>query len=166
MSIDQQIRQTLRREAERKQPVPEMKERILQNIYFSTPRRKWKRRLVSTVLAACLLLPTAAFAGYSLLADRVFGSIETLERVGGTQEDYQRFESKLEHAQSTLSPREFAQFLLLLKDLTYYNIKMADIKGNLHPEKLNPEDRAAYDKLLTQIQPYFDRLNEGLSTGK
>ncbi|WP_134703452.1 DUF3600 domain-containing protein [Ammoniphilus sp. YIM 78166] len=166
MSINHQIRQALQWEAERVQPKPEMKERVLQNIDFSSPTGKWKRRLVPTVLATCLLLPTAAFAGYTYLSDKVWGSVENLERVGGTQEDYQHFESKLVHAQATLGPKEFAQFLLLLKDLTYYNIKMADLKGNLHPEKLNPEDKVAYERLLTQIQPYFDKLNEALSSGK
>jgi hypothetical protein len=96
-------------------------------------------------------------AGY--MADQIYGSGENIKKIGGTQEDYERFESKLQKARDTLGIKEFGQFVLLLKDMVYYHFKMADLKGNFHPERLSAEEQKEYDQVVEKLQPYFDKLN-------
>jgi hypothetical protein len=164
MTFENRIRMVLKNEAEKIQPHSDMKERIFSKIETGNKRVKMTRkRLVAGIIAACLLIPTASLAGYSYIADQIWGSSENIKQIGGTQEDYDRFESKLIHAKETLSLKEFTQFIVLLKDMAYYHLKMADMKGNLHPERLSSGERAEYEQLKKEIEPFFDKLNKALT---
>lgn len=159
MDMEQRLRIALKQEAATLTPEPELKDKVMNRIPFKKERRKMKKRIIASIVVAVLALPTAAFAGYSYLADQVFGSANALQAHGGTQEQYDHFESKLQDAKKKLTLREFTEFVGLLKDITYYNLKMVDRKGNLHPDQLRAEDRAEYERLLQEVQPYFDKLN-------
>lgn len=159
MDMEHRLRIALQKEAEALTPKPELKEKVMDRIPFKKGRIQVKKRMVAAIVVAVLALPTAAFAGYSYLADQVFGSANVLKAHGGTQEKYDHFESKLQDARQKLSLREFTAFIGLLKDITYYNLQIADRKGNLHPEQLSADDRAEYERLLREVQPYFDKLN-------
>ncbi|RXT15395.1 DUF3600 domain-containing protein [Ammoniphilus sp. CFH 90114] len=161
MNLEQHIRSALQNEAEKLNPVPRVKQQILRKI-DNRSIKPMKKRLVASMIAACLLIPTAAFAGYSYLADEIWGSREQAEQVGMTQEEYDRFDSKLLQAQRTLGIKEFAEFMLLVKDLTYYHVKMMDRNGEFQKEKLTVDQQRSYEEVVAKIQPYFDRLNATL----
>lgn len=118
--------------------------------------KKW---IAAGILAAVLLVPTGAYAGYHYLADSVYGSQERLEPFGGTQQQYDHLEAKLQAAKQSFEPQDFAKLTVLLKKLGDYNLKIADDKGALHPERLSPEEQEAYKKLNAELEPYFEKLN-------
>ncbi|GIM45836.1 hypothetical protein DNHGIG_13850 [Collibacillus ludicampi] len=162
MNFENQIRSVLQENAQKIKPSAELKEKILSRIEFKNGGAKMKKRLIAGALVAVFLIPSGAFA-YSYLVDQVYGSKENFIQAGGNQKGYEHLESKLQRAKSTLSAEEFGQFILLLKDMAYYNVKMADIHGNLHPERLSAEDQKKYEQIKKEIQPYFDKLNSAHS---
>ncbi|GAA4726175.1 DUF3600 domain-containing protein [Brevibacillus fulvus] len=161
MNFEEQLRVALQEDAQTLQPPEEWKEKIVSRAMGKRKRGSWKRQLAAGVLAAVFLIPTGAFA-YAYLADQLYGSLDAIKHLGATQREYDHLESKLQQAKSTLSAKEFAEFMLLLKDMAYYNVQIADIHGNLHPERLNAADREKYEQILKQLQPYFDKLNSSV----
>ncbi|WP_158442557.1 DUF3600 domain-containing protein [Paenibacillus sabinae] len=125
--------------------------------------KKW---IAAGILAAVLLVPTGAYAGYHYIADSIYGSQKQIEQKGGTLEQYDHLEEKLQAAKQSFEPQEFAKLTVLLKKLGDYNLKIADDKGALHPERLSPEEQEAYKKLNAELEPYFEKLNaEGAGNG-
>jgi hypothetical protein len=164
MSLEHNLRQALQEEAEGWSAPPELKGRILNRI---TPRqggRRMKKWLVATIVAAALLIPTGAFAGYTYLADSVYGSQDNFARSGGTRQAYEELEAKLQQAKSSLSDDDYAALTALLHEIGSYNLKIADAEGDLHPEKLSSTDQESYKKLTVELAPYFQKLEQTKST--
>ncbi|WP_035099493.1 DUF3600 domain-containing protein [Aneurinibacillus terranovensis] len=164
MDIEKRIMSALQEEAINIVPAPELREKVMASIPFEKGRKQVKKRLVAGIVAAAVLVPTAAYGSYSYLADQVFGSSNVVKEHGGTQQQYDHFESKLQQAKKKLTAKEFITFVGLLKDLAYYHLKTIDSHGNIHPDRLQKKDRADYDRLLQEVQPYFDKLNGDIQT--
>lgn len=125
--------------------------------------KKW---LVASIVAASLLIPTGAYAGYHYLADSIYGSQDNVAQIGATQQKYDELEAKLQKAEQSFSEQKFTQLMALLKDLGRYNVKIADTEGVLHPEQLSADEQEAYKSLTAELEPYFAQLNEaGVSLG-
>lgn len=165
MSLDHNLRQALQEEAEDWSAPPELKGKILSGIVPGQGGRRMKKWFAATILAAALLIPTGAYAGYSYLADSMYGSQDNLVQVGGTQEEYDHLEAKLQQAKASFSEKDFAVLTSLLQELGGYNLKMADADGVLHPGQLSDAEQKSYKELTTQLEPYFKQLNEAKAPG-
>jgi len=160
MNLDDELRITFQEETKGWTTPPELKERVLLQISSKQGGRRMKKWILSSVLAAALLVPTGAYAAYNYIADSIYGSQENVSHIGGTEQKYDEFEAKLQEAKQTLTEDEFAAFASLFKELADYNLKMADTEGVLHPEQLSLEDQAAFTELTTALDPFFTKLNE------
>lgn len=119
--------------------------------------KKW---MVASILAATLLIPTGAYAGYNYLADTLYGSQEAVATIGVTQQEYDRLEAKLQNAKQSFNEEEFTKLMSLLKELGDYNLRMADDEGAFHIEQLDAGEQKAYKELVAELEPYFDQMNE------
>ncbi|WP_025692106.1 DUF3600 domain-containing protein [Paenibacillus zanthoxyli] len=160
MKLEQELREALREESRGWTAPAELKDRILNHKSLKPEGRRMKKWIAAGILAAVLLVPTGAYAGYHYLADSVYGSQERIEQIGGTQQQYDHLEEKLQAAKQSLEPQEFAKLMGMLKQLGDYNLKIADDTGVLHPERLSPGDQEAYKKLNAGLEPYFEKLNK------
>ncbi|MFD1903126.1 hypothetical protein ACFSQ7_01710 [Paenibacillus rhizoplanae] len=80
-------------------------------------------------MAATLLIPTGAFAGYHYLADSMYGSKEAAAVIGLTPQKYEELEAKLQRLKHNFSEEEAATVMSLLKELGEYNQLAADSQG-------------------------------------
>ncbi|MEC0123071.1 DUF3600 domain-containing protein [Paenibacillus pabuli] len=118
-------------------------------------RKKW---LVTALLAALLIIPTGAYAGYTYLADGIYGSQETTVALGGTAEDYMRLEAKLQTAKAYFSAEEFAQYMNLLKQMGQMALKYGDQEGEMHPEQWSTVEQERYSLLVAEMEPFINKL--------
>lgn len=119
--------------------------------------KKW---LVASIMAAALLIPTGAYAGYHYLADTMYESPATAATIGVTQQQYDRLEAKLQNAKQSYNEEEFTKLMSLLKELGSYNLQMTDAEGVFHLEHLSAKEQKAYKKLQAELEPYFEKMNE------
>lgn len=161
MNFNEKLRTVLQEEARNLNAPPELKERILnQTVTGQGGRRMKKKWIAAGVLAATLLIPTGAFAGYHYLADSMYGSKEAAAVIGLTPQKYEELEAKLQRLKHNFSKEEAATVMSLLKELGEYNQLAADSQGAFHIEQLDAEEQKAYQKLLVELEPYFKKMNE------
>lgn len=165
MSLEHDLRRALQEEAGDLRVPPELKGTILSRIAPGQGGKRMKKWLVAAVVAATLIIPTGAYAGYNYLADSIFGSQDNLVKIGGTQGQYDRFEAKLQQAKSSLTKEEFAEFSALLQELTGYNLQIADEQGALDPGKLSAADQKRYRELAAEIEAYNEKLSGAEASG-
>ena len=125
-------------------------------------RRFVKRRLAVTVLAACLVIPTGAFAYQTLLADDLYGSFDNLKKraFSITMQGYLLFNAKLDQAQGDLGKEEFAQFKESLRVVTGAKLDYGNKHGNIDYTQVPAEPLAELKTALYELQPFFDKLND------
>ncbi len=126
-----------------------------------------KKRLAMAVVAACLMIPTGAFAYQALLADDLYGSFDNLKKhvVNVTMESYLLFNAKLDQAKGDLGKEEFEQFKDLLNVFTSAKLEYGSKNGNIDYSQVPAEPLEKIKAALYEIQPYFDKLN-GLPSSK
>lgn len=124
-------------------------------------RRFVKRRLAVTVLAACLVIPTGAFAYQTLLADDLYGSFDNLKKraFSITMQGYLLFNAKLDQAQGELGKEKFAQFKESLSVVTGAKLDYGNKHGNIDYTQVPAEPLAELKTALYELQPFFDKLN-------
>ena len=124
-------------------------------------RRFVKRRLAVTVLAACLVIPTGAFAYQTLLADDLYGSFDNLKKraFSITMQGYLLFNAKLDQAQGDLGKEEFKEFKELLSVFTDAILEYGNKNGNIDYTQVPAEPLAELKTALSELQPFFDKLN-------
>ncbi|MEK3949196.1 DUF3600 domain-containing protein [Paenibacillus sp. FSL H7-0703] len=163
MKLEQELRRVMQQDDDHILAPAELKENIMGQIerLEKGGPKPMKRYIVITLLVVLLLIPTGAFATYTYLADTMYGSQEKLIEMGGSPEEYNRVESKLQQAQGHLTKEEFTVFMGLLRELGAYNLKMTDENGALHKERLSAEEQREYDHISAKLEPYYDKLNQG-----
>lgn len=126
-----------------------------------------KKRLAIAVISASLMIPTGAFAYQALLADDLYGSFDNLKKhaINVTMESYLLFNAKLDQAKGDLGKEEFKQFKNLLSVFTSAKIEYGDKNGNIDYSHLPAEQLEEIKVALSEIQPFFDKLN-GLPSSK
>ncbi|GGH62374.1 hypothetical protein GCM10008014_38790 [Paenibacillus silvae] len=122
--------------------------------------RTWQ---VTILLAAVLLIPTGAYAGYTYLADSIYGSKDRITSLGGTTADYERLEAKLQQAKAHFTEKEFELYMGLLKQFGQTALTHADAQGKLNSESWSTAEQEKYKELVAELQPFFDKL-EGLES--
>lgn len=129
--------------------------------------RSFKKRLVIASIAACLMIPTGAFAYQALLADDLYGSFDNLKKHGVniTMESYLLFNAKLNQAKGDLGKEEFKQFKDSLHVVTSAKLEYGDKNGNIDYSQVPAEPFEKIKAAMSEIQPYFDKLN-GLPSSK
>lgn len=160
MNFNEELRTVLQKEAGHHAAPPELKEKILNQVVFKQGGRRMKKWLVASIVAAALLIPSGAYAGYNYLADSMYGSQENVAQIGVTDQQYDKLEAKLQNAKQSFDEEEFTKLMSLLKKWGGYNLKMADEEGVFHLDRLSAEDQKAYKSLNAELEPYFERLNE------
>lgn len=148
---------------------PNLKYKILNRLYGDKKEEKlsFKKRVLITCLGAFLAVPPLGY-GYALLADKIYGSYDTVATYDTNKSEYLRFNNKLIQASKILDPNEFVPFLGLLKDLATFWIKNDCIKkgGQVDTSHLSLEKQQEHQKLMNKIQPYFDQLNAASDSHK
>ncbi|MBT2770652.1 DUF3600 domain-containing protein [Halomonas sp. ISL-60] len=159
MKLDEQLRTAYKEESREWMVSGKTKHNVMNAIrkesFHRGHRKKW---LITVLLAAILIIPTGAYAGYTYLADRMYGSQENITAMGGTAEDYMRLEAKLQAAKGSLSEDEFVQYMDLLKEMGQMALKHADSQGNLHPDQWSVTDQKQYNLLVSELEPFFEKL--------
>ncbi|MGN7415236.1 DUF3600 domain-containing protein [Paenibacillus sp. SAF-068] len=160
MKLDEQLR-TAYQEETKDWSIPagikhKMMNEIRSNSHIRRNRKKW---LVTGLLAVVLIIPTGVYAGYTYLADGIYGSQENITAMGGTAEDYMRLEAKLQTAKAHFSEEEFVQYMDLLKHMGQMAVKHADAQGNMYPEQWSTVEQERYNVLVAELEPFFDKLN-------
>ncbi|WP_379154865.1 DUF3600 domain-containing protein [Paenibacillus sp. sgz5001063] len=158
MSLEENLRRTLQAETEGWSAPPELKGKILNGISPGQGGRRMKKWLIATIIAASLIIPTGVYAGYSYLADSMYGSQDHFIQMGGTLEQYDRIEAKLQQAKQNLSEEDFRAMTSLLHEIGGLNLQIADAAGKLHPEKLSAADQDRFNKLVAELEPYYSKL--------
>ncbi|MBD8841431.1 DUF3600 domain-containing protein [Paenibacillus sp. CFBP 13594] len=165
MRLDEELRTAYQEETKEWSVPAGIKHKMLDGIRSDIHiRRNRKRWLVTGLLAVVLIIPTGAYAGYTYLADGIYGSQENITAMGGTAEDYMRLEAKLQTAKTHFSEEEFVQYMDLLKKMGQMAVKHADSQGNMHPEQWSTEEQEQYNLLVAELEPFFEKL-EAVSEG-
>ncbi|MBT2283361.1 DUF3600 domain-containing protein [Paenibacillus polymyxa] len=165
MKLDEQLRTAYQEETKDWSVPARIKHKMMDGIRSDSHiRRNRKKWLVTGLLAAVLIIPTGVYAGYTYLADGIYGSQENIRAMGGTAEDYMRLEAKLQTAKAHFSEEEFVRYMDLLKQMGHMAVKYADSQGNMHPEQWNTIEQEQYNALVAELEPFFEKL-EGVSVG-
>ncbi|MGG2065922.1 DUF3600 domain-containing protein [Bacillus sp. S14(2024)] len=161
MNLDHRVRASLQEEAKGIVPALELKEKVMSQIKVKRGGKTMKKRLMTGVLAAALLIPTSAFAYQSLLADGIYGSFDNVKKhfASATLQGYMRLDAKLSQAKGEIGEKEYKEFTTLLKVITNAKIEYGDKNGNIDYDQLSQEKQEEMTKTLMEIQPYFDKLN-------
>ncbi|MCG7380025.1 DUF3600 domain-containing protein [Paenibacillus sp. ACRSA] len=166
MKLEDELREAYQGETSTWATPPEGKENMLKAIRSESKGKNRPRKwLVATVIAAVLIIPTGAYAGYTYLADDIYGAEENIRVMGGTSADYNRLEAKLQEAKAYFSEVEFTQYMGLLKQWGQMSLTHADSQGEMHPEQWSTADQEKYNQLVASLESFFERL-EGASEEK
>lgn len=156
MKLDEQLRTAYQEETKDWSISASIKHKMMDSIRNDSHiRRNRKKWLVTGLLAVVLIVPTGAYAGYTYLADGIYGSQENVAAMGGTAEDYMRLEAKLQTAKAHFSEEEFVQYMDLLKQMGQMALKHADSQGNMHPEQWSTVEQERYNLLAAEPGTVF-----------
>ncbi|WP_339274554.1 DUF3600 domain-containing protein [Paenibacillus sp. FSL W8-0426] len=141
----------------------ESKERLMQQIekrVSSINKRRSSRWMVAGIISIALLIPTGAYAGYTYLADGIYGSQQSVAALGVTVEEYARLEAKLQGAKAHFSNEDYTAFMSLLQQWGKIALAQAGPDGQLHPEQWDNGVRQQYEALAVKLEPYFTQLEQ------
>ncbi|MCG7385248.1 DUF3600 domain-containing protein [Paenibacillus sp. ACRRY] len=159
MKLDELLRQAYRNETEEWEIPERTKGAVLDKIRSYPYRRsKQKKWMIAALLTTVLIVPTGAYAGYTYLADDIYGSQENIAIMGGTPEEYTRLEAKLQMAKAHFNQEEFVQYMDLLKQLGHLAIEHSDEQGRMYPEQWSDSDQKQYAFLASELEPLFEKL--------
>lgn len=155
MDLDHELKTVFQQESTNWIAPTNLKGKILNRVESKQDSRRVKKWVMASILAATLLIPTGALAGYNYIADSIYGSQENIVHMGGTPQKYAELEAKLEFAKQHLNEEEFEKWMSLLKELGVYNLKIMDTNGVPHLDKLNADEQKAYKKLTADLELYL-----------
>ncbi|MFJ8258493.1 DUF3600 domain-containing protein [Peribacillus asahii] len=129
-------------------------------------KRRVRKRLVSAILAAILIIPTGAFAYQSILADGLYGSFENLKKhiATATIDGYMILNAKLSKAKGELGEKEYKKFKESLHIITDAKLDYGDKYGNIDYNQIPSKKEDEIKRALMELQPYFDKLNGNKSS--
>ena len=112
MSLEYRVRESIQEEAKRIVPPPELKEKVMIQVKVKGRGKTMKKRMITGVLAAALLIPTTGFAYQSIMADGIYGSFENLKKHVGnaTLQGYLQLDAKLSQAKGEMGQKEYEEF--------------------------------------------------------
>jgi hypothetical protein len=160
MDINPRLRELLQAKGNELIPPPELKAKVMSNL-FARRNGKMKNRLIKFALAASILIPASAFSYQAYLTDDLYGSFDNVKKhiASATMEGYLLLNVKLTQAKGDLGESDYQEFKKELSIITNAKLDYADKYGNIDYDKLPSEKVKELEKVLMDIQPYFDRLN-------
>jgi hypothetical protein len=158
MEFEKQLRQALQTEVDNIRHTEDMKQNVLKNVPYEKGHQSMKKRVIAVMVAAAIMAPTAGFAGYSYLADHIFGSQEKFLSQGGTSEGYEHIEEKLKEAKKILNQQEYEQMESLLREVARYQKKMVGADGKPDMSRLSAAERERYAQLEKELEPYSEKV--------
>lgn len=162
MSIDKELREELRQVADSMHYPTNLHGRVSRSYqqYMNKKRGRspMKKRMITGIIAAVILIPSAVYAS-SYLADEIFGSVKTIEEHGGSQESYNEIEGMLQTAKSKLTEEEFEEFKDLFKQVTEFKLKITDKNGINHMDRLTKEEQQQFEELGKKVFSYIEKIN-------
>lgn len=162
MPIEKQLREELL-QAGKEMPIPlEVEKRVHRTYQHFLQQKKgrqplMKKRLLASIVAVAILIPTAALAT-PYLADEIFGSSKAIMERGGTQQSYNEIEAFLQEAKGKLTDEEFTEYVALTKQLMQLKLKITDENGVPHEDKLTAEEQELYQQLASKLSPLFEKI--------
>lgn len=161
MKLDKQLRSAYQEETKDWRVTAVVKQNVINGTRMKAPdvqrSRTWR---VAILLAAVLFIPAGAYAGYTYLADSMYGSQDQITSFGGTAADYERLEAKLQQAKAHFTDNEFELYMGLLKQFAQVAMTHADAQGKLNPESWSMAEQEKYKGLVAELQPFFDKLED------
>lgn len=161
MSLEYRVRESIQEEAKRIVPPPELKEKVMIQVKVKGRGKTMKKRMITGVLAAALLIPTTGFAYQSIMADGIYGSFENLKKHVGnaTLQGYLQLDAKLSQAKGEMGQKEYEEFTKYLKKLTNAKLTYGDANGNIDYDQVSTVKKEEMKRIIMTLQPYFDKLN-------
>jgi hypothetical protein len=160
MKLDEQLRSAYQEETKDWIISDQVKDNVMNGTRKKSPymtrSRKW---WVTVLIAAVLIIPTGAYAGYTYLADNIYGSPDNITALGGTMADYERLEAKLQQAQAHFTESEFGLYMGLLKQFGEMALIHADAQGKMNPDGWSIEEQEKYKQITAKLEPFFDKMN-------
>jgi hypothetical protein len=120
----------------------------------------WSKKMIISLLAACLIIGPSTVFAFASLADEIYGSFDNLKKqvISVSLQEYSAFGMKLSGAKSQLGDEKYAEFIKQVKKLTAIRVTYG--KSFLVDDTLlTVEKRKEYKQVLAELQPYFDQLN-------
>ncbi|WP_164821611.1 DUF3600 domain-containing protein [Paenibacillus koleovorans] len=119
-----------------------------------------RRNAAVLLLGTIIALVSAAFASPEF-ADRIYGSFEHVQKKFKTVtiQQYQQVAFKFMGAKRQLGD-DYPAFEKLAKQLVAIKIEYANEQQQIDYDALPPEKRAEAKRVISRIQPLFDRLND------
>lgn len=162
MKLDEQLRSAYQEETKDWIISDRVKHNVMNGTHKKTTNsQRSKTWRVSILLLAALLIPTGAYAGYTYLADSIYGSRENVTSLGGTTANYERLEAKLQQAKAHFTESEFELYMGLLKQFAQMALTHADAQGQMNPNSWSIEEQEKYKQITAKLQPFFNKM-EGL----
>ncbi|CAM4182717.1 DUF3600 domain-containing protein [Bacillus manliponensis] len=161
MNLEERVKEAMQEEGKKIVSSPHLKRKIILQVTMKSRGNTMKKRILTTVLAAALLVPTSAFAYKAMFADEVYGSFDNVKKhiASATLEGYMRLDGKLATAQGEMSEKEYEQFMKHLKVITDSKLKYGNDNGSIDYDQLSEKKKEELLETSLQIQPYFDQLN-------
>ena len=167
MDFERNLKETLINHYDSIEIPSDLKQKLFNRVVDN--KHKLNFRYIKRVMVVCfmifLMVPSLGF-GVSFLANQIYGSAESAKQYGITEPEFLKFNNKLNEASDTLSPKEFVEFIGLAKNLVFFMLKNGDMTtsdrsklGQVDITKLSPDKQKEYSDILSNIQPYFDKLN-------
>jgi Domain of unknown function (DUF3600) len=159
MNLEHRLVESLQEKGKEFVPTPELKLKVMNNI--NTVNGKMKKRMVTGILTAALLIPSGVLASQSFFADELYGSFENLKKYisNATMEGYLLLSAKLSQAKGELGKEDYKEFSQLLNVVTSSKMKYGDRYGNIDYSEVPAKKVGEIKQALMVIQPYFDKLN-------
>lgn len=161
MTFERELERSLKESSKQIIPPQYLKQQVMNKIEGMEGVRKMKKGLLAAVLAAALIIPTAAIGYQAYLADDLYGSFENVKKhfAAVTIDSYMLLNAKLAQAKGELGAEEYAKFKDQLKVITSAKVEYGDQYGNIDYDTIPQEKAEQLKQSLMVVQPYFDRLN-------
>jgi hypothetical protein len=120
----------------------------------------WTKKMMISLLAACLIIGPSTVYAFASLADDIYGSFDTLKKqvISVSLQEYSAFGMKLSGAKDQLGEEKYAKFITQVKKLTAFRVTYGK-SFMVDDTLLTVEKRKEYKQVLAELQPYFDQLN-------
>ncbi|WP_226672858.1 DUF3600 domain-containing protein [Rossellomorea aquimaris] len=162
--MEDRIRGSLQERGSRITPPPQLKLTIMNTL--PEKHKRWKKGLITCALLTIFFVPTTTIAYQSYGADSLYGSYENLKKhiSTATMKGYFLLDAKFSQAKGELDKEEYNEFNGLLNKITQAKLSYADSYGNIDYTTLPQEEALDMRETLFQIQPFFDELNNQVSS--
>ncbi|OWR30523.1 hypothetical protein CDO73_11470 [Saccharibacillus sp. O23] len=161
MKLENEIRYSLQKKVQGWELPISARHELMQRIDRDRLKsRRTRTKLIPICIAAALIVPTGAFAGYHYLADSIYGSSSTVMNLKKDHlEQYEHMEAKLQAAKAQLSEAEYDHLSKLLSEAAEIYTTNMDASGQLDTASMNKEEL----NRLTELEQELRKASAGIN---